>query len=139
VPKIQLIACYVDLGGDRNNVAFRGPDNPVTFPEALVLQAIHGGADHVHTLVDVGAVERDMAEEFERLASTYGELVHRLFPSAAGRPALPLGDDTIPTLDAVEAADAAAAAALEAAKSKRQPRRKADTDTVPGLNELPGA
>lgn len=124
MPKIQLISCRINIGGDRNNVVVRGPDRPVTFPEALVLQALHGGSDHVHSLVDVGSEERDISEEFERLVLTYGGIVRSLFPSPGGRPSIPLGDENIPTLEAVTAARQAHQATLDEARSRRTRRSR---------------
>ena len=148
--KIQLISCVVNLGGDRNNTVVRDAFEPVTFPEVLILQAIHGGEEHVHSLVDVGSVERDPSEEMARLAAKYGGVVNDAFPSVAGRPSLPAGDDTIPSKEAVDEAEAARAAALENAKKpKRKRGRKpveqpvekpapGDTDGgIPPLNDLP--
>ena len=114
MPKLQLISCFVNLAGDRNNVVFRGPENPVTFAEALVLQSIHGGQEHVHTMIDVGSVDRGAEEEMERLTALYGETVSGLFPLLGGRANLPQGDDSIPTLETVNRANAAAQAAMNA-------------------------
>jgi hypothetical protein len=140
MPKLQLISCYVNLGGDRNNVAYRGPANPVTFAEALVLQAVHGGQEHVHTMIDVGSVERDFGEEFRRLSALYGKVVQELFPNVGGRASVPAGDDSIPAADEVQAANEAAKEAMSAAKSKRGKKaapKKAPAETVPSLDDLP--
>ncbi|GKT32075.1 hypothetical protein ADUPG1_006326 [Aduncisulcus paluster] len=141
--KFQLVSCTVNLAGDRNNAVFRGQHNPVTFPEALVLQAVHGGQEHVHTMVDVGTVERDTHEELERLTVKYGAIVRELFPAVGGRASLPQGDDNLPTLDDVKAANEAAAEAMSKSKSKgksgkAKPKADADADAVPDLNDLPG-
>lgn len=88
----QLLSCDVALGGDILNVVARHQFNPVTYPEMLILKFIHG-QDAVTNIVDVGATERDDADEGKRLSETYGdELVRgKLFPGAGTR--LPNGDN----------------------------------------------
>lgn len=117
--KFQLLSAFINLHGSRDNVVFRGPDEPITYPEALVLQAIHGGSEHVHTLVEVGSVERQPGEEYDRLMSIYGATVAAMFPGAAGRASLPHRDDSLPTQDEVEAARAAADKALADRRKQR--------------------
>lgn len=139
--KFQLLIGNINLAGSRDSVTHRGPDNPMTYPETLVLQVIHGGAEHVYDLVDVGEVERDPAEEYNRLASIYpAELIRTLFPPVAGNLALPQRDDKLPTSDEVEAAREAAAAATAKARAQRG-RRKTPASpadgAVPDLDNLP--
>ena len=39
---MDFVACKISLGGDTANVLYRGPDNPVSWPEIRVLQYLHG-------------------------------------------------------------------------------------------------
>ncbi len=145
--KFQLLAASIHLNGDRGNVAVRDRFSPITFPEALVLQAIHGGVEHVHSLVEVGSVERHMEDEHRRLSQKYGgKIVTELFPGPGGRAILPQGDDTIPTEAEVAAAQEASAEAMNRSRQSRSAKKKADTKPasepgnsaprVPGLSEL---
>lgn len=142
--KIQLVSCFVNLSGDRNNTVFKGGHGAITFPEALVLQSVHGGAEHVHTLVEVGAVERDADEEMARLTEKYGSVVSDLFPAVGGRATLPLGDENLPNEADKAAAEAAMAEALAASKAGKAKKTSAKAkeapagDTLPSLDELPG-
>jgi hypothetical protein len=127
----QLIGCEVNLNGDRDNTVVRDQFDPVTFPELLLLQAIHGGADHVHSAVSVGHEERDINAERERLSLKYGaNLVANLFPGALA--ALPLEDVSLPTLEEVQAGEAAAKAARKSVRDKPKAKPKADPITTPG-------
>lgn len=112
----QLLGCEINVGGDRDNTVVRDQFDPVTFPEYLVLRALHGGPDHVHSAVAVGERELNPDAEKERLALKYGaQLVGSLFPGAMA--AMPLADPSIPTLDEVNAASAAANAARTAVRA----------------------
>jgi hypothetical protein len=117
----QLIGCQIDLGGNRDSVIVRSRhDNPVTFPELLVLKNIHGD-EHVHHLMSVGETERGYQEEFERLQTRYGgEVMATMFPGPLQM--LPLADDALPTDDEVFAGEMAAQKARDAAKAKRRPK-----------------
>jgi len=123
--KIQLLAVAIHLGGERNNTVVRDATDPITFPEMQVLQAIHGGAEHVHSAVDVGSVERTSEEEMERLSNKYGrKVVTDIFPVVAGRVNISRGDDKIPTLEEErEAADAA-----DEARAKTKARKSAKSE-----------
>ena len=138
--QFQLLSCYVHLGGERGNVVFRGKSMPVTYPEALLLQAIHGGQEHVHTMIAIGEVERSHDEEFMRLQERYGAIVKTAFPTLAGRVSLPERDDNVPTQEEVNEAKAASDEAMKSAKAKRgrpkTPAKKKPAD-VPSLDELP--
>ena len=39
---MDYVACKIALGGNSNNVIYRGPDTPVSWPEIRVLQHLHG-------------------------------------------------------------------------------------------------
>lgn len=77
---MQLLSCEIVLGGDDKNTVVRGPSAPVTYPEMLVIAAIHG-KEHVRDIRYVGEDDRENAEERDRLARIYGEqVVARVFP-----------------------------------------------------------
>jgi len=142
VPKIQLVTAYVNLSGSPDNVVFKGGDEPVTFPETLVLTALHGGEGNVHTVVVQGSVERSIAEEHARLTLIYGDAVGKVFPTVGGSAMMQLSDDALPTQAEL---DAGAAAATEAKAKMRGSKTKAATPTIvadetpalPGLSDLP--
>lgn len=135
--KYQLLSAYINLAGDRNDVAVRGVDNPITYPESLVLQAVHGGQEHVHTLIEVGEVEREPAEEMTRLTLAYGSIAAKVFPSLNGRATLPERDDALPTEAQVAAAQAAAATAMaKAAKPKAAAAKTPAAEPAPSQGTL---
>lgn len=159
MPKMQMLSLHVHLGGDRKNTVVRGADEAVSYAEMIVLRAIHGGEDEVHTLIETDRKEVDFAEERTRLRLIYGKIVDEIFGNEAmGGGKLPVGDDTLPTLDDVRAADAAAAKVLAERKAKSNAKPKApkptptptpiepetpetedapDAPTVPDLADLP--
>jgi hypothetical protein len=133
MPKMQMLAAFVNLGGDRDNVVYRGPDNPISLPEMFVLRAVHGGDDHVHGVAIVSVQNVDQTAEHERLTRLYGRIVNDIFPNLAGRPNMPLEDDSLPTLDDVLAANAAAAEVL----AQRRAAADASTTPAPALPPAP--
>jgi hypothetical protein len=77
---MQLLSCRVAVAGDDLNVVVREHDTAVTYPEMLVLKALHG-SESVRDIEDAGDVDRDPAEERERLSMIYGrEVVRQVFP-----------------------------------------------------------
>jgi hypothetical protein len=83
---MQLLSCYLVIGGDDNSVVVRDHDTAVTYPEMLVLKALHGG-ENVRQLEDIGAVERDSDAERSRLSELYGEgIVRQTFPGHGDLP-----------------------------------------------------
>ena len=124
IQKFQLLTALVALGGDKNNIAPRGADAPITYPELLLLQAIHGGDDSVMDVVEIGAVERDPKEELSRLTVAYGSIAQSLFSAAMVAGVLPERSDAFPTAEEVSAGEAAKAEAME-----RKARKKAATQT----------
>lgn len=154
--RFQLVSAYINLAGSRDNVVFRGGSEAITYPEALVLQALHGGEEHVYEMTVVGSTDRDMADEYDRLQNTYGDVVKAVFPKIGNAASLPLGDDGLPTQEEVDAAQKAAADAREAIRAKatantaKKAKAKADAavaaldtepapapDAVPSLADLP--
>lgn len=78
----DILICDVQLAGDMRNTVHRGVDNPVTYPELLILQTIHG-KDHVLNVRVVDTITRDPDVERARLTGVYGgDVLERLFPGA---------------------------------------------------------
>ena len=82
MPEYQLLTCNIALSGDLGNVVARGAWKPVTYPELIVLQFLHG--EHAVTeIFECGHTEdREPREEKARLMAMYGApLVDKeLFP-----------------------------------------------------------
>ena len=97
--QFQLIECMVALAGDPLNIVHRASDTPVSYPEMLLLQYLHGD-DSVTDAHELGHEERDNADELARLRVTYGaKAVTDVFPGA--RPRLPAQDTRIKPRKAV--------------------------------------
>jgi hypothetical protein len=85
MPRYQLLSCNVAQGGEQNCIVHRGPDDPVTYPELVLLQFIHGGAA-VTDAKAVGWVDRHPKEERERLTLLYrDQVVNAVYPGAVSR------------------------------------------------------
>ena len=69
---MDYVACKIALGGDSNNVLYRGPDVPVSWPEVRVLQQLHG-EDNVFDCVFVGTEPATPQGEKMRLLGLYGK------------------------------------------------------------------
>lgn len=145
MPKFQVLTGVVNLGGDRDQQAVRGADNPITFPEAMVLRHVHGGVDHVHSLVSINGhplgEERSDAEERDRLISLYGaKSVAELFPG--GLP-LPQADASIITAEEAEEVRAATERVLAQRSSKKakdaKPAPAVEAPVLPEVSALPTA
>jgi hypothetical protein len=79
--KYQLLECNVALAGDLLNVVNRSAFRPITYPELIVLEFLHGESA-VSDVFDVGETA-DMPPQVEkrRLEDTYGDVVGKhLFP-----------------------------------------------------------
>ena len=77
---MQLLSCSIALGGDDHTIVVREYDTAITFPELLVLKALHGG-ENIRNIKDAGEVERDSDEERQRLLALYGgEVMRQVFP-----------------------------------------------------------
>lgn len=132
MPKVQVLTGFVNIGGDRGNVAFRGNDAPMTYPEMLILRHIHGaegsGDDHVYGLEEIDRRDINISEERLRLMQTYGtDAVNAVIPTSIPDAMFPLKDDKIATADDVAAASAAAAKVLAERKSKNKPGKLENT------------
>jgi hypothetical protein len=77
---MQMLSCAIAVGGDDHSIVRREYDTAVTFPELLILKALHG-SESVRDIADAGDVSRDPADERERLRSLYGNaIVMQVFP-----------------------------------------------------------
>lgn len=133
--RFQLLGATIHIGGDRDNTVVRDQFDPITFPEFVILRTLHGGADHVHSLVAHGHDERDPNNERERLALKYGEgIVSALFPGAMT--GLPTEDPTIVTADELAAGETAAKAARTRVR-KATPAPEPVSDPAPSKDKLP--
>ena len=144
MPKFQALTAIINLAGDRDQQVYRGTDNPITLPEAFVLRTIHGGSDHVHSLVSIEVAPghplsgvRDDASERLRLYEIYGKgVVDAVFPPSIP---LPVEDHSIQTAEEVEAVRVASEKAVRAVRAKKS--GKADpapaAPAVPAITDLP--
>ena len=90
---MQMIECMVAVGNDPQNIVHRDPSRPVSYPEMLILQYIHG-EEAITDAYHVGEEERDNGSELERLRIAYGaRAVQDVFPGS--RPRLPLRNTQI--------------------------------------------
>jgi hypothetical protein len=79
---MDYVACKIALGGDSNNVIWRGPDVPVSWPEIRVLQHLHG-EDNVFDCEYVGHDSSTTQAEKMRLLGLYGtEAVNICYPGS---------------------------------------------------------
>jgi hypothetical protein len=79
---MDFVACKVALGGDSNNIIYRGPDVPVSWPEIRVLQLLHG-EDNVFDCEYVGSESVTGQAEKMRLLGLYGaEAVNICYPGS---------------------------------------------------------
>jgi len=77
---MQMLSCAIAVGGDDHSIVRREYDTAVTFPELLILKALHG-PENVRDIADAGDVARDPDDERERLRSLYGNaIVMQVFP-----------------------------------------------------------
>ena len=76
---MHLCAAHIALGGDTNNVVFRGPDNPVSWPEIGIIQFLHG-EEAVYNIEVIGERDARPAIEKERLLLLYGPSVNEIYP-----------------------------------------------------------
>jgi hypothetical protein len=69
---MHICTAYIMLGGDHGSVVYRGPDNPISWPEVGVLQVLHG-EESVFNIEVIDEVVRHRAAEKLRLQRLYGE------------------------------------------------------------------
>ena len=92
---MDYVTAKIQLGGEAGHIMYRGPDNPVSWPEVRVLQHLHGD----EAVFDCEFVRTDQVNaqaEKMRLLSIYGaEPVNLIYPGQ--RPVLEMkfpGDKT---------------------------------------------
>ena len=85
--KMDICSCMITLKGDKRTVVYRGPTNPLTYPEVNLMMFMHGER-FVTEIKVIKEVETTNTEELQNLRSKYGEVVTEAFPG--GRPSLPL-------------------------------------------------
>lgn len=102
---MKLYTCKLHVAGDIRSVSVKSERNPVSYPEVLILRAIHGD-DSVRDIEPclVEHVTRTEQNEPNYLAMRYGPgLVQQMFPGV--RPQMPfdaeqdphfIGEDSAP-------------------------------------------
>lgn len=81
MPKMHLVSCHIELGGDPRNTVVRDEHRPVAFTEIPILQLLHSPGS-VHSVAVVDTVDRPRTwDEKQRLYSIYGkEAVDHVWP-----------------------------------------------------------
>jgi hypothetical protein len=91
--KIQYCTCRVNLAGQNCHIVKFDEYNPVTWPEAQVLMALHGD-ENVMDVMPVSIGEVFPSQEKDRLIQMYGfRVVEACFPGRAFRMQLAMTDD----------------------------------------------
>jgi hypothetical protein len=81
MPSFQLLSCDVAIGGDLLNIVARSEFEPVTFPELLLLQRLHGEVAITEIRQCGETEERAQAIERQRLREIYSpKIVDEMFP-----------------------------------------------------------
>ena len=119
----------ITLAGDGRQVIFRGPTNPMTYPEVNLMMFVHGDR-YVNDIKVIGTRETTNSEELQDLRIKYGKSAHEAFPGQ--RPRLPLQApddiprDIEPEFDPLASAPEkeTVAAGEEAAPARRRKPRK---------------
>lgn len=92
--KMDICTCKITLNGDSRQVIYRGPTNPMTYPEVNLMMFLHGDR-YVTDIKVIKTVETDNQSELHNLRVKYGDATHEAFPGQ--RPRLPLeAPDDIP-------------------------------------------
>jgi hypothetical protein len=79
---MDWVSCKVALGGDPANVMYRGPERPVSWPEVLVLQYLHG-EESVYDAEFAHAEHSNVQTEKMRLLGIYGkDAIDDCYPGA---------------------------------------------------------
>jgi hypothetical protein len=91
--KIHYCTCRLNLSGQNCHIVNYTEFNPVTWPEAQVLMALHGD-ENVMDIVPVRIGDIAPVREKERLIMQYGyRIVEQCFPGRNFRMALMMTDD----------------------------------------------
>ncbi len=76
----------IAIGGDNRNVFAAGPFAPVSWPEILVLQAVHG-EQSIDEVEPFAIADQSPRDERDRLARKYGDAVlSEVFGGKQGKP-----------------------------------------------------
>ncbi len=68
----HLCECMIDINGEKLQIVYRGPTNPVPWPEIKVLMEVHGETS-VYDIKPVALGPRDLPNrEKERMVREYG-------------------------------------------------------------------
>jgi hypothetical protein len=95
----QLLSCRIQLAGSKDSVVYRGAHNPLSYPEILIMQFMHGD-DAVTEIAEVGSLNMSNLDLLHHLQLTYPkEAVQQCFPGA--RPNLTARSDEFPKARAV--------------------------------------
>lgn len=118
----QTITCLVAVANDQNQKVAYGPHRPVTYPELLVIQHLHGEAA-VYDARALGEIERSPREERDRLNRRYGvNVVNMLFPGVGAR--LPESDPNLPPYEGP-------GAETKKSKGRKAPAKKPEPEPAP--------
>lgn len=71
---MHFCTARVNIGNDRDNVAVLSENEPVSWPEILILQHVHG-QEAISEVEPFATVEQGSREERQRLVEKYGEHV----------------------------------------------------------------
>ncbi len=88
---VHILTAQIALAGDITNVAHRTPSDPVTYPELMVLEEIHGEGS-IRECAVIGEKETTAAAEKSRLLQRYGAIVEHVYPGRS--PQMELTDPT---------------------------------------------
>lgn len=90
----QLLTARIQIAGSKDSVVYRGAHNPLSYPEILLMQYMHGD-DAVDEVEEVGTLSMPNSDLLHHLRLTYPlDAVERCFPGA--RPNLPSRSDEFP-------------------------------------------
>jgi hypothetical protein len=118
----QLLSCRIMLAGSKDSVVYRGAHNPLSYPEVLIMQFMHGD-DAVDEIEEVGTLAMSNNDLVHHLRLTYPqEAVAQSFPGA--RPNLPVRSDEFPKSRAVLMDAQASRETRDAEDAKREARRQ---------------
>lgn len=78
---MHLVSCKIMLGGDPQQIVYRGPFDTVSWPEVGVLQSIHGEDSVLEIKVEGLNAEATRPAEKLRLIGIYGgDVVENVYP-----------------------------------------------------------
>ena len=94
MPKMDICTCMITLAGDARQKIYRGPTNPMSYPEVNLMMFMHGDR-YVEDIKVIQTVETTNQAELENIRVKYGAVAREAFPGQ--RPRLPLeAPDDIP-------------------------------------------